>query len=243
MFTVCTRDAWGYKYVKSGPPGALRYRNALALACVPLGTRQTRLTHSWPHPSPRAHATDTHHRVTPGLHLLPNVARQTVRLARLGVLAHADRVGRDLDKLTVDDILDGVLEGELHRRRRLRLLIRARRAHVGQLLRLADVDLEVVLLGVDADDLVLVHLVARLGEERATVLHLGDRIRRRRARLEGEHVAAVAAAKVARVRLVARKRRRHHREAARRRHHFALDADHATRGHLVLDGLHALRRR
>ena len=82
--------------------------------------------------------------------------------ALLGVIMvdpHAHLLRRDLDELALDDVLDGVLERERLGRIEVFGHLRACGAHVGELLDLARVDLEVARLGGDADDLVLVDLV------------------------------------------------------------------------------------
>ena len=82
--------------------------------------------------------------------------------ALLGVIMvdpHAHLLRRDLDELALDDVLDGVLERERLGRIEVFGHLRACGAHVGELLDLARVDLEVSRLGGDADDLVLVDLV------------------------------------------------------------------------------------
>ena len=63
-----------------------------------------------------------------------------------------------------------LLEAHLLRRDQVGVVVLPRRAHVRQLLRLADVHLEVPRARVDADDLVCVDRVARLREERTARL-------------------------------------------------------------------------
>merc|ERR1712070_1239182 len=107
---------------------------------------------------------------------------------RFRMFTHADRLWRHLHKLTINDILDSILERQLHRGRGARLFVRAGGAHVGQLLSLADIHLQIARLGMDAHDLVLVHVVARAREEGATVLNLGDCKRGRSASFERDEV-------------------------------------------------------
>mmetsp|Transcript_17421 Transcript_17421/g.52800 ORF Transcript_17421/g.52800 Transcript_17421/m.52800 type:complete len:329 (-) Transcript_17421:45-1031(-) len=160
----------------------------------------------------------------------------------LAHLAHPDGGGRHLDKLGVLDVLDRLLERDRRRRREVRLLVGAGGAHVRQLLLAADVDLEVAGALVDADDLVLVHLVARRSEERAPLLRILQAVPRRRPLLVREQVAAIALVKVARPRLVPREGGSHDRQPARRRHELGLDTRHGARRDLVLQRHDALWR-
>src|SRR5690606_18579764 len=78
------------------------------------------------------------------------------------LLAQADRLWRHLDQLVVVNELQRLLERELDGRDQPLVLVLAGRAEVGQLLAAQCVDRQVVVLGVDADDLALVDLLARL---------------------------------------------------------------------------------
>src|SRR5918996_4899886 len=75
-------------------------------------------------------------------------------------LAEAERLGRDFEELVLADPLQALLEVHDARRRQLDALVRRRRAHVGELLLLGDVHVEVVVARVLAHDLALVDLLA-----------------------------------------------------------------------------------
>src|SRR5690606_22824960 len=87
-----------------------------------------------------------------GLLLLEALAVVVLEVA----LAQPDVGRRDLDELVAFDELQGLLEGEGARRRQADVLVGAGRAHVRELLALRGVDDEVVLAGVEADDLAVI---------------------------------------------------------------------------------------
>src|SRR3954452_6592184 len=105
-------------------------------------------------------------------HFLP---RLFGALAVVGVeefFAQANRFGRDLDQLIVLDIGQRLFQRHPDRRRQAHRLVLGGGADIGELLALEDVDLEVVVAGVLADDHALVDLPARLDHHRAAVFQL-----------------------------------------------------------------------
>ena len=81
-------------------------------------------------------------------------------------------VGRDLDQFVVVDEFQRLFEAQADRRHQDDVLVRARGAHVGELLALHRVYHQVVVARVDADDHALVQLFARADEHAATVLQI-----------------------------------------------------------------------
>src|SRR5580698_749110 len=82
-------------------------------------------------------------------------------LAVVGVeelLAQADRLRGHLDQLVVLDIGQRLFQRHLNRRGQAYRLVFRRGADVGQLLALEDIDLEIIVAGVLADDHALVDL-------------------------------------------------------------------------------------
>src|SRR5882757_5957444 len=90
-------------------------------------------------------------------------------------LAQANRLGRHLDAFVVADELQRLLERERAGRDQADQVVRAGSSHVGQLLRLRGVDVEVIATRALADDHALVELVGRRNEERAALLEVLDR--------------------------------------------------------------------
>src|SRR5690606_22169749 len=95
------------------------------------------------------------------------------------LLPQADARRRDLDELVVVDELERLLEREADRRRQQEVLVRARRADIRELLALRRIHGQVVPAAVDADDHPFVDLVAVADEQRAALLEVEQRIRRR----------------------------------------------------------------
>jgi hypothetical protein len=93
-------------------------------------------------------------------------------------LAQAERLRRDLEQLVLADPLQALLEVHGARRRELDAVVRRGGAHVGELLFLGDVDVEVVVAAILADDLALVDRLARPHEHRAARLQIVDGIAR-----------------------------------------------------------------
>src|SRR5712691_2227612 len=91
-------------------------------------------------------------------------------------LAQAERLGRHLEQLVLADPLEALLEAHAAGRGQLDGLVRGGRAHVGELLLLGDVDVDVGLARVLADDLALVDLDAGPDEHGAARLEVVDRV-------------------------------------------------------------------
>ena len=102
-------------------------------------------------------------------------------LSRGGVedyLTESDRLGSDLDELLIGDKLDSLLEGELNGGDESELFISAGGADGGEVLLLTYVDLDVIRLGVLADDHTLIYGGSGADEERAAVLSLVEAVGR-----------------------------------------------------------------
>ena len=112
-----------------------------------------------------------------GLRLGAAVARRRTLLRGQDHLAQAHGVGRHLDALVVADELERLVERELLGRDQAHQLVRGRGAHVGELLLLDRVHVEIVRARVLADDAALVDLVAGRREERAALLQIEERER------------------------------------------------------------------
>lgn len=84
----------------------------------------------------------------------------------------ADRLRRHFDEFVVLDVGEGLFQRHPDRRREAHGLILARRANIRELLALEDVDLEIVLARVLADDHAAVHLPAGLDHHRAAIFQL-----------------------------------------------------------------------
>src|SRR5262245_57637153 len=114
-----------------------------------------------------------------------------------GLLAEAEELRGDLEQLVVADPLQRLLEVHEARRREANGLVGGRRPHVGELLLLRDVDVEVVVAGVLAHDLALVDRLAGRDEQNAARLQVVDGVRRRLPGTVGDHRAVGAAGNVA----------------------------------------------
>src|SRR5262249_16657070 len=90
--------------------------------------------------------------------------------AAQGALAEAERLRRYLEQLVLADPLQALLEIHYPRRRELDPLVGGRRPHVRELLLFGDVDVEVVVTAVLADDHALVDAPARRDEHRPPLL-------------------------------------------------------------------------
>src|SRR5215467_10888242 len=108
---------------------------------------------------------------------LRDLARRLLPIA-LGEmpLAQADLLRRHFDELVVLDELERLLERHPDRRRELHVVVLARGADVRELLGAERVDREVVVLGVDSDELAFVDLVAFADEEAAALLQSDQRV-------------------------------------------------------------------
>src|ERR1700685_4590889 len=107
-----------------------------------------------------------------GADFLP-AARALVGLQNF--LAQADGFRSDLDELIVGDEFDGLLQAQLAMWNEADCFVRARRAHVGLLLFLADVDVHVLLARIFANDHAFVYFDGRADEELAAFLNIPER--------------------------------------------------------------------
>ena len=117
-------------------------------------------------------------------------------------LADSHEMGGDFHELIVLDVLQSLLKRELYGGREDYLLVRSGGAHVGELLGLADVDVQVPFPCVLADYLPAVVLLARLHEEAAAVQQLVYGVGNCLARLKRYKRAVVALLYIALVGLV-----------------------------------------
>src|SRR5450755_1887572 len=152
-------------------------------------------------------------------------------LALVGVeelLAQPDRFRGHLDQFVVLDIGQRLFQGHLDRRGQAHRFVLRGGADVGELLALQDVDLEVVVAGVLADDHALVDLAAGRDHHRAAVLQLEHRVGHGLALIVGDQDAVAAALDVALVGRVIVEQAVHDGGAAGVGQQFALIADQAT---------------
>ena len=97
----------------------------------------------------------------------------------------ADRFGSDLDVLIVANEFDGLLEVQNPRRNQADGLIGGRGAHVRELLFLDDVDVQIGVARVFADQHAFINFRARCDENLAALLQIEDGIARGLARAVG----------------------------------------------------------
>ena len=90
--------------------------------------------------------------------------------------AHPHMVRSDFHKFILLDILQRFLKGEFDCRRENDLFVTTRCPDVGELLGLADIDIEIPFPGMLADNLASVNLLARLYEEPAAIEKLIHRV-------------------------------------------------------------------
>ena len=159
-------------------------------------------------------------------------------------LADADGLGRDLEQLVVGEELKALLQTHLLGRDEAQGVVRAGGAHIRQLLLLADVDRDVLLLGGLADDHTLVHIDARADEQHAALLRVEEAVGNGRARFGGDERAGAAAGKLALVGRVGIKHARHDALALGVGKELVAVAEEAARGdeefelHAAADGRH-----
>src|SRR5215210_2933859 len=93
------------------------------------------------------------------------------------LLAQANGLRCDLDELVLTNIFEGLLERQLAQGREVEGVVGAGGADVGELLVLANVDVEVVLTAVLANDHADVDFGRRSDKEAAALLELPDGVR------------------------------------------------------------------
>src|SRR5215210_5337575 len=158
------------------------------------------------------------------------------------LLAQPDGFRGDLDQLVLADVLQGVFEGHLAHGRQVEGVVGAGGAHVGELLVLAHVDVQVVLATVLAHDHADVHLGCRRDEEAAALLKFPDRVREGTSGLRCHQAAVLTRLEVARPRRVAVEDVAHDALALRHRQELRAKAEQGARGDLELrPGARALR--
>src|SRR3954451_16139107 len=118
-------------------------------------------------------------------------------------LPHPDRMRCDLDALVLANELQRLVERELAGGHEPHQDVRGGGAHVGQVLLLHRVDVQILLAGVLAHDHALVDVLAGLDEQRAALLQVEQREARRLALAIGDEAAGGAQAHVAGPRLPA----------------------------------------
>src|SRR6266404_4074279 len=156
-------------------------------------------------------------------------------LAVVGVkkfLAQPDRLRGHLDQFVVLDIGQRLFQGHLDRRGQAHRFVLRGGADVGELLALEDVDLEIVVAGMLADDHALVDLPARLDHHRAAVLQLEHGVGHRFALVVGDQHAVAAALDIALVGRIAVEQAVDDGGAAGVGEQFALIADQAPGGRI-----------
>src|SRR5690606_19955739 len=123
---------------------------------------------------------------------LPFLARLPLAFVRVEVaLAQADALGGHFDQLVVLDVSDRLLQRHLARRGQANAFILAAGAEVGELLGLQRIDLEILRLGIFADDHALVELFAGADEQHAAVLQRVQRVSHRLALLHRDQHAVL----------------------------------------------------
>ena len=117
-------------------------------------------------------------------------------------LTHSHRLGCHLDKLILLDVLKALFQRHHGLRNDAGLVVGTRGTDVGELLGLADVDDEVVVVHVLADDLPHIDILARVDEELAAILQLVDSVCEGMARIHRYHGTIDAALNLAFIGLV-----------------------------------------
>src|SRR3954449_7005705 len=158
---------------------------------------------------------------------LPRLALALVRIEE--PLSYPYRLRRDLDQLVVLDVGDRLFQAHSARRGQAdAFVLRARGAEVGELLGLEGIDLEVLGLGVLADDHALVEHLPGGDEQHAAVFERAQRIGDRWPLLHRDQHAVLAAGNRALVRAVAFEQAVHDAGAAGVGQELAVIADQAA---------------
>ena len=146
-------------------------------------------------------------------------------------------MGRNLDIFVGLDVFQRLLETEYLRRDERSLLVARLRTHIGEFLRLGDVDGEVLVLGVFAHYLSGIDLILREDEELAAVLQLVESVCKGGASLLGDDRAVGAAHDVALPGFVGEELVGHNGFASRSGEHVGAQTDDAARWNLELEVL------
>ena len=102
-------------------------------------------------------------------------------------LAHAHRLGSNLDQLVLLDVFQTLLKTHDDLGDDASLFVCTRSTHVGELLGLADVDDEVVVVNMLTYNLTHIDILAWIDEELTTVLQFVDGVGKGITSLEGNH--------------------------------------------------------
>src|ERR1035438_8868592 len=146
------------------------------------------------------------------------------------LFAQADAARRDFDELVVADEFDGLLEVENARRHQADAFVGGGSAHVGELLFLDDVDVEIGIAGIFADDHAFVDLGSGGNENLAAFLEVEDGVAGGSTRTVGNQGAGGPRGNFALPLDVAVEERVHDGGAARVGEDFAAQADQAAGG-------------
>src|ERR1035438_2692408 len=148
------------------------------------------------------------------------------------LFAQADAGGRHFHELVVADEFDGLFQIEKPWRHQSDAFVGGGSAHVGELLLLDDVDVEIGIAGVFADNLAAVHLGAGSDEYLAAFLEVEDGIAGGSSRTVGHQRSGGPRGNFALPLDVAVEERVHDGGAARVGEDFAAQADQAAGGHM-----------
>ena len=143
-------------------------------------------------------------------------------------LADAHRLRGDLDEFVFLDVFEAFFEGHDDLGNDARLVVGTRGTDIGELLGLANVDDEVVVVNVFADDLTHVDVLTGIDEELASILQLVDGVGIGIARLEGYHGTVDATLDVALEGLILLEAMGHDGLALRSSEHIGTQSDDAT---------------
>src|ERR1035438_4287970 len=151
------------------------------------------------------------------------------------LLAQADAAWRDFDELVFADEFDGLLEVENAWRHQADAFVGGGSAHVGELLFLDDVDVEIGIAGVFADDHAFVDLGSGRDENLAAFLEVEDGVAGGSSGTVRHQGAGGARGNFALPLDVAVEERVHDGSAARIGEDFAAQADQTARGHVKFE--------
>src|ERR1039458_528872 len=168
----------------------------------------------------------------------PNKVNAQPRLPHIclqDLFAQPDAERRDLHELVVADEFDGLLQIENPWRHQAYTLVGGGSAHVGELLLLDDIDVEIGIAGVLADDLPAVHLGTGRNKNLTALLKVEDGVAGGSSRTVRHQRPGGARGNVALPLDVAVEQRVHNRRTARIREDFAAQSDQPARGHMEIE--------